>query len=174
MVGGMSRASIGAVLFLGLQTTGSSADQVRVEVHLISPLGVGEKIGTISLEDAQHGLTITPKLTKLPPGKHAFHIHENPDCGAGMENGRMVAGSKAGGHFDPFGQAHDVVHHRPRGDLPELAAEADGTAVAPVASDTLTVAAVRDRAIMLHLYGEDEPGKAKGGGPRFACGVIPK
>jgi Cu-Zn family superoxide dismutase len=152
----------------------SLADEAQVEVHLISSLGVGDRIGTMALKDAQHGPAIVPKLTKLPSGKHAMHIHENPDCGAGMENGRMVAGSKAGGHFDAAAEARDVGHHKPRGDLPELTAEADGTGVAPVASDTLTVGVVLGRAIMLHLYGKDEPGKAKGGGPRFACGAIPK
>jgi Cu-Zn family superoxide dismutase len=170
----MQRVSVGAILFLALETRGSLADEIRVEVHRISPIGVGEAIGTITLKDAQHGVTILPNLTKLPPGKHAFHIHENPDCGAGMENGKMVAGLKAGGHYDPTGEEHGVGHHKPHGDLPELPAEADGTAVAPLASDTLSVEAVRGRAIMLHLYGENDPGKPKGGGPRFACGVIPR
>jgi Cu-Zn family superoxide dismutase len=169
----MQRVGVGAIL-LALEASGCLADEVRAEVHLISPIGVGEKIGTIALKDAQHGVTIVPSLMKLPPGKHAFHIHEKPDCGAGMENGRMVAGLRAGGHYDPSSEGHDVGSHKPRGDLPELTAELDGTAVTPVTSDTLSVEAIRGRAIMLHLYGENDPSKPKGGGPRFACGVVPR
>jgi Cu/Zn superoxide dismutase len=87
----------------------------------------------------------------------------------------MVAGLKAGGHYDPTGgDGHKMSHHKPHGDLPDLTAGPDGVATAPVSSDKLTAAAVRGRAIMVHRYGENEPGRPKGGGARLACGVIPK
>lgn len=168
------RIGVGTILCLGMWSTGSVADEVIVEMHLISPKGIGAPIGTLALRDVHEGVRATPNLKKLPAGKHAFHIHENPDCGAGMEKGKMVAGLKAGGHYDPTGEGHKMGHHKPHGDLPELLAAADGTATAPVVSHRLKVAAVRGRSIMVHRYGENEPGKPKGGGTRLACGVIPE
>ena len=43
-------------------------------------------------------------------------------------------------------------------DLPDITAGTDG----------------RGRSIMVHRYGTNDPGKPKGGGPRYACDVIPK
>jgi Cu-Zn family superoxide dismutase len=159
---------------LGAGSTIGHADEVVVRMNLISAQGIGAAIGTIVVKDAHHGVTITPNLRSLPPGKHAFHIHQNPDCRPGMEDGKMVAGLKAGAHFDPTGEGHKSGHHRPHGDLPELTAAPDGTSTTPVISDTLSVAALRGRSIMIHRYGEAEAGKPKGGGQRLGCGVIPR
>ncbi|MED5358519.1 MAG: hypothetical protein VYD85_08915, partial [Pseudomonadota bacterium] len=49
------------------------------------------------------GMSVTPYLHSLPPGKLAFHIHWNPDYGPSLKNSKMVAGLKAGGHYDPSG-----------------------------------------------------------------------
>jgi Cu-Zn family superoxide dismutase len=168
------RVGAATVLLLGFLATSSLADEVIVHVNLISAKGIGSAIGTIVLKDVSYGVTITPNLSGMPPGKHAFHIHQNPDCGPGMEKGMMVAGLKAGGHYDPAGAAHKNGHDKPHGDLPELTAGADGKATTPVTSHKLKVAALRGRSIMVHRYGEHEPDKPMGGGARLACGVIPK
>jgi Cu-Zn family superoxide dismutase len=167
---------VGAIAFflLGVNSTSSLGDEVVIRMNLISAKGVGNAIGTLVIEDEHYGVTITPKLEGLRPGKHAFHIHQNPDCGPAMEKGRMVAGLKAGGHYDPTREGHKMGDHKPHGDLRELMADADGTATKPVKSNKLKVAMVRGRSIMVHRFGENEPGKPKGGGARLACGVIPK
>jgi Cu/Zn superoxide dismutase len=41
-------------------------------------------------------------------------------------------------------------------------------------TDKVKVDQIRGRAVMVHRYGTNEAGKPKGGGARFACGVIPK
>jgi hypothetical protein len=78
------------VLMLGLSSASSLADEVVVKMNRISEKGVGEAIGTIVVMDAHHGVTIRPNLKGLPPGKHAFHIPENPDCGPGRREGSLV------------------------------------------------------------------------------------
>lgn len=176
------RQIIATGLFIGMTAAAPAiAGEVSVTIHKISAEGIGEAIGTIALKDGHHGLMVTPNLTGLPPGNHAFHIHENPDCGPGMKGGKKVAGLMAGGHFDPMamkgkhGMKHGAKHGMtPHGDLPDLQAAADGTATKSVMSDKLKVAQIQGRAIMVHRYGTNDAGKPKGGGPRFACGVIPK
>ena len=159
------------------------ADETVVPIHKVSSDGIGAAIGTITLKDGHHGLIVAPDLRDQPPGNHAFHIHENPNCGPGEKDGKMVAGLLAGGHYDPAGKGHGMkhgghgkamMHDKPQGDLPQLVAAADGTATEPVTNDKLKVAQIRGRAIMVHRYGENDPGKPKGGGSRYACGVIPK
>jgi Cu-Zn family superoxide dismutase len=89
-----------------------------------------------------------------------------------MAEGKLVAGLKAGDHYDPT----DAAHHmgKPHGDLSELTADPDGTATTPVTSSKLNVAMMRGRSIMVHRFGENESGKPIGGGARMACGVIPE
>ena len=77
--------------------TPALTSEVTVSVNKISADGVGTLISTIALKDSHHGMMVTPNLTGLPPGANAFHIHENPNCGAGMKSGKKVAGLMAGG-----------------------------------------------------------------------------
>ena len=169
-------------LFSVIAGGGAIAGEQTVQVHKLSAEGIGASVGTITFKDSHHGMTVTPNLHSLPPGNHAFHIHENPDCGPGLKDGKMVAGLKAGGHYDPSGAGHGHKHGHghgghgmvPHGDLPDITADAGGTATKAVMSDKLKLAQIQGRSIMVHRYGTNDPGKPKGGGPRFACGVIEK
>ena len=159
--------------------TPALAGEVTVSINKISTDGVGAPIGTILLKDSHHGMMVTPNLTDLPPGAHAFHIHQNPNCGAAMKGGKKVAGLMAGGHYNPtkVGHGKGMKHGhgmKPHGDLPDISAGADGTATKGVMTDKVKVDQIRGRAIMIHRYGTNEAGKPKGGGARFACGIIPK
>jgi Cu-Zn family superoxide dismutase len=151
---------------------------LTVEVNAVSAQGVGKSIGTISFADTAAGLLITPHLSDLSPGHHGFHIHENPSCQPKEKDGVMTAAQAAGPHFDP---AHTARHGGPHGgghagDLPVLVVGADGkvdAALAPVKE--LTVAAIRNRSVMIHAGGDnysDVPAPLGGGGARIACGVI--
>ena len=190
----MRQISAISLLFSVIAVPTAAADSVKVDIRKISAEGVGESIGSIQMEDGAHGMKVTPDLRGLPPGNHAFHIHEHPNCGPGKKNGKMIAGLMAGGHFDPTGKhaghgamkghdkmkkmAHDHGMKKggmvPHGDLPDIVAMADGTATGAVMSPHLKVKQVKNRSIMVHRYGTADPGKPKGGGARFACGVIPQ
>ena len=154
------------------------ADEVSINVMSISADGVGDSVGTVTATDGDHGLTLTPDLSGLPPGEHGFHIHQNASCDPAEKDGATVAGLSAGGHYDPEGTG---VHKGPEGegghlgDLPVLVVDEDGTATTPVTAPKLSVAEIRGHAIMVHAQGDnysDDPKPLGGGGARIACGVI--
>ncbi len=152
--------------------------QVTVSMFKIDAQGVGPEIGTLALSDSRGGLRIVANLKGLSPGSHGLHVHENPNCGPAMKDGKMQAGLAAGGHYDPHatgkhvGPTGDAGH---RGDLPVLNVAADGTATETVHALRLSVNEVRARAIVIHEGGDnysDQPKPLGGGGARIACGVV--
>ncbi|MGF1522520.1 MAG: superoxide dismutase [Cu-Zn] SodC [Leptolyngbyaceae cyanobacterium] len=148
-----------------------------VAVNLTNAAGLGDAVGTVTLEDTEYGLLLTPDLTGLSAGLHGFHVHENSDCGPGEKEGRTVPGLAAGGHFDPDSTGNHegpyAVGHL--GDLPPLYVDEEGIASVPVLAPRLTVTDVVQRSLMVHAEGDnfaDEPAPLGGGGARLACGVI--
>lgn len=134
----------------------------------------GKDVGEITLEQTKQGLLIKGKLSNLPPGQHAFHIHEVGKCEA-------PAFTTAGGHFNPSKKAHGLLapkgkHH---GDLPNLYVASDGTVQFDIFSQNgLTVKSLFDKdgsAVVIHAneddYHTDPTGDAGG---RIACGVVEK
>lgn len=177
--GGMS-GNVGGGVSTSVDVGGgpSTLRQVTVSMFKIDANGVGPEIGTVTLSDSRGGLRFVPKLGGLPSGPHGFHVHENPNCGPAMKDGKMQAGLAAGGHYDPratgkhVGPTGDAGH---RGDLPVLNVAADGTATEMVHALRLSVNEVRGRAIVIHEGGDnysDQPKPLGGGGGRIACGVV--
>ena len=177
--GGMS-GNVGGGVSTSVDAGGgpSTLRQVTVSMFKIDANGVGPEIGTVTLSDSRGGLRFVPKLGGLPAGPHGFHVHENPNCGPAMKDGKMQAGLAAGGHYDPHatgkhvGPTGDGGH---RGDLPVLNVAADGTATEVVHALRLSVNEVRGRAIVIHEGGDnysDQPKPLGGGGGRIACGAV--
>ena len=156
------------------RTTGS---QLTVSMFKIDANGVGAEIGTLMLMDSRGGLRIEPALGSLPPGPHGFHLHENPNCGPGMKDGKMQAGMAAGGHYDPraTGKHEGPLGGGHRGDLPVLNVDANGNATEMMHALHLSVSDVRGRAFVIHEGADnfaDQPKPLGGGGARLACGVV--
>ena len=153
------------------------AEDLVVTVNLVNDHGVGKSIGTVTISEGPKGLVFTPNLTDLTPGIHGFHVHQNPDCSAGMKGGKLVPGLAAGGHYDPTGTKK---HEGPEGqghlgDLPVLTVGADGKASTAVTAPRLKMSDVKGRSIMIHAGGDnysDHPAPLGGGGARIACGVV--
>jgi Cu-Zn family superoxide dismutase len=153
------------------------AADIVVSMNLVNDQGIGKAIGTITISEGPDGLVFTPQLSNLPPGAHGFHVHQNPDCAAGVKDGKQVPGLAAGGHYDP---ANTAKHEGPQGkghlgDLPALTVGADGKAVTAVTAPRLKLADVKGHSLMIHVGGDnysDQPAPLGGGGARFACGVI--
>lgn len=134
----------------------------------------GNNLGTVALTQGPQGVLVTAELKGLPEGGHGFHIHAVGACAPDF--------STAGGHFDPAGESHGFLHTTGKhaGDLPNIFANADGTARADVFTAEVTLAPGEDNtlfdgdgsAIVVHerpdAYGED----AGTAGARIACGVI--
>ncbi len=163
---------------LGLLATSALAAETTVTMNAITPSGVGPSIGTIELRDSADGLQIRTNLANLPSGSRGFHVHETPNCGPGMSDGKPAAGMAAGGHYDPSrtGKHLGPMQAGHLGDLPVLAVGPDGQARVNMTVKRLAVSDLQGRALMIHAGGDTygEPPRLGGGGERIACGVIGK
>ena len=165
-----------SALIIGISPVSLAAENPIV-IHAIDDSGVGEEIGTVTTEDTEYGLLLTPDLTNIPPGIHGFHLHENPSCDTEIKDGEVTPGLAAGGHYDPentgshegpYGDGH-------LGDLPPLIADEEGVANLPVLAPRLTQSDLAGHSLMVHSQGDnysDQPEKLGGGGGRIACGVV--
>jgi Cu-Zn family superoxide dismutase len=155
----------------------AQAQQLSVTMNLLSEDGVGKAIGTVIVTESNYGAVFTPNLEGLTPGLHGFHVHQNPSCGPGEKDGKMVPGLAAGGHYDPLSAG---MHGAPYGsghlgDLPALYVDGDGRAIHPVLAPRLKLSDLPGRSLMIHAGGDnysDFPNKLGGGGARVACGVF--
>jgi Cu-Zn family superoxide dismutase len=67
-----------------------------------------------SPSQAQGGVLLKLSLTGLPPGEHAFHIHNAGKC-------EPPSFESAGGHFNPYDSHHGLLSGRAHaGDMPNL------------------------------------------------------
>lgn len=157
----------------------ASAETVTVTVNrLMLDGGVGEAIGTVRFRDSLAGVVIVPQLSGLPPGRHGFHVHQNPSCKAATRNGKLVPGLGAGGHYDPTGSGKHLgfTKNGHLGDLPALTVNTDGKATISLLAPRLKVSDIRGRALIVHSSGDnysDTPKALGGGGARVACALIP-
>src|SRR5579883_2482852 len=96
---------------LPMQPPAHTAEKATAELKDAS----GKKVGEVTLTQAAKGVVIDATLMDLPPGPHAFHIHEVGKCEA-------PAFKSAGGHFNP-GHAHHGIENTEgmhAGDLPNV------------------------------------------------------
>jgi Cu-Zn family superoxide dismutase len=158
--------------------TSAEAATAKATVSKIDENGIGQAIGTLRFKDTPSGLSVTPRLTGLPPGPHGFHVHANGECGPAEQNGKKVAGFAAGGHLDPektgkhLGPASAEGH---LGDLPVLVVDDGGKARKSLLAPRLKVKDVKGHAIVVHAGGDnysDQPAPLGGGGARIACGIV--
>jgi len=129
--------------------------------------------GTVRFEQSGSKVVVTAAITGLKPSsEHGFHVHEKGDCSA-------PDATSAGGHFNPAGRPHG--HHgkaeRHAGDMPNLRADASGTARVTWETDLLSVgsgsADVIGRSVVIHRDPDDYASQPAGNsGPRLSCGVI--
>lgn len=165
-------------LFVVMSLAGYSlADEMVIQVYLVTDQGIGKNIGTVTATDSEYGLILIPQLSDLFPGIHGFHVHQNSDCSHATKDGKYVAALAAGGHYDPLktGKHEGPYGKGHLGDLPALCAGGDGKATLPVVSPRLKVSDLKGRSLMIHAGGDnysDYPEALGGGGTRFACGVI--
>jgi Cu-Zn family superoxide dismutase len=158
---------------------GLNIGSMTVSMHVLTPLGAGEGVGEVTLEDTDLGLMITPSIfhEALADGMRGFHVHENGDLGSTREGGKVVMGGAAGSHYDPHGTG---THQGPYGnghlgDLPPLYFDDDGDASIPVLAPRLTLQDVYGRTLIVHSGGDnftDDP--PNGGGESRVLGAIIK
>jgi len=170
----------------------ASADGMRAEADMkgctnASITGKASLVEQVTPEGVKE-VTVELRMTGLPDGKHAVHIHETAACDPC---------AAAGGHHDPgpFGQsrpdtasdvvpAADINHPFHMGDLINLDVK-DGVGTMKHTTSRVTLSPGRlsvfdadGSSIIVHThadtYCDEETDLKKGcaGGPREACGII--
>jgi Cu-Zn family superoxide dismutase len=136
----------------------------------------GQKVGEATLTEAAGGVKIDLTVENLPPGVHAFHIHEKGDC-----HGPDFMG--AGGHFNPFGKHHGLENPQGphAGDLPNITVGADGRAMVSTVAKLVTLKEGEKNSLfqpggtslVIHEKADDNlTDPAGNAGARIACGAI--
>ena len=134
----------------------------------------GDEIGRASLQEGAGGVLIQARLTKLPPGTHAFHIHEVGKCEPPFES--------AGAHFNPEHSQHGFLNTdgEHAGDLPNIHVPESGEVQVEVIARNLRLAEGPNKvldedgaALVVHVGPDDyRTNPAGGAGDRIACAVI--
>ena len=130
---------------------------------------------THGLRQTKGGVVIALRLTALPRGLHAVHIHSTGKCEA-------PSFTSAGGHFNPLNMKHglrntDGPH---AGDLWALYVNKDGVGCYEVLVQSISLGAGKlsvvdtdGKAIVVHAASDDNITDPSGNsGDRIACGVI--
>ena len=129
--------------------------------------------GTATLKETPQGLSITVRLSHVPPGQHGLHVHEHGACGD--------SGKAAGGHFNPDNVKHgylpkDGLAGAHAGDLGNITIGPDGSGKLTATIHGLTLKtgphAVAGHAIILHEKVDDFSQPTGNAGARIGCGVI--
>jgi superoxide dismutase, Cu-Zn family len=139
----------------------------------------GKSVGTAALSSkgASSGVSMKLNLRGLPPGQHALHFHQKPQCDA-------PDFKSAGPHFNPEGKKHGLEnpegHHA--GDMNNFTVNAKGTAKLKVVNKDVTLGddshslfSNGGTALVIHAKADDlKTDPAGNAGDRIACGVITK
>mgnify|MGYP006434752129 CR=1 FL=1 len=146
--------------------TALAADAVA---NLRSPSG--QDVGQVTLIETPHGTLLHAQLRNLPPGPHAFHVHETGKC--------IPPFGSAGGHFNPTGSGHGLADDDGAhvGDMPNVHVPASGSLEQEILNTRLQLnndLFDNDGAsIVMHAGADDyETNPAGAAGSRIACGVI--
>jgi Cu-Zn family superoxide dismutase len=136
----------------------------------------GKKVGQATLTETSKGVKIDMTVENLPPGVHAFHIHQNGVC-------TPPDFKSAGGHFNPYGKQHGFLNPAGphAGDLPNITVGADGTAKVVTVTKLVTLKSGAKNSLfppggtslVIHAGADDYVTDPAGdAGPRIACGAI--
>lgn len=149
------------------------AETAKVEMKLAD----GRKVGDITLEQTPNGVVVSGELENLPPGTHAFHIHEVGKCEAPFKT--------AGGHFNPEGHKHGIKAEggKHAGDMPNLYVPESGKIHVEFFAPDFSIKEggtnylfdADGSAVMIHEKVDDLKSDPTGdAGGRIACGVVAK
>lgn len=161
-------------MLFGLTTAAISAQSANLTAAAQMKDATGKDLGTATFTETSNGIQITGRLTGLTPGPHGIHIHAVGLC----EPDKFTT---AGAHYNPENKKHglnspDGPH---AGDLPQITAAADGTAVLNLNTKLVTIQGAKSfldadgAALVIHAMADDQITDPTGNsGDRVACGVV--
>jgi superoxide dismutase, Cu-Zn family len=150
----------------------ASSKKAPMAMAVMTPISGSTATGMVHFQELNDGsVDVSADLTRVPPGVHGFHVHQNGDC---SDNGNA-----AGGHFNPMNMPHaapDAQSHH-AGDFGNVTADANGEVHTKFNTRSITVhegvASVGGHAVILHGNPDDLTTQPSGNaGPRIACGVV--
>jgi Cu-Zn family superoxide dismutase len=155
----------------GATTTPEETPGPMKAVAVLHPISKSKVSGKVIITQENGVVIITGEITGLPPGEHAFHVHEFGDCSSDD-------GMSTGPHFNPdnkpHGGPHDVERHV--GDLGNIKADEDGKVTLNIKDSMIKLSgphSVIGRAFIVHGGVDDLKSQPAGNaGSRIACGVI--
>lgn len=136
----------------------------------------GQTVGEAKFKEGKNAVLLTVKVTNLPAGEHAIHVHTVGKCEA-------PDFKTAGGHFNPENKKHGTMnpegHHA--GDMANFTIPAGGKGaykstlpgVTLVGSGANSLFHDGGTAIVIHEKADDmKTDPAGNAGARIACGPI--
>ena len=166
-----------AALLIALPTTlrgqdpteghSEAVDVPTKAVAVLASTSGSDTRGIIMFEQKDDYVHVTGKVINLEPGKHGFHIHQFGDL-------TKADGTSAGGHYDPEGHDHGAPGKSSHaGDLGNITAKDDGTAMVDIKAKDLKLHLILGRAVVVHGGEDDLKSQPSGAaGPRVGVGVI--
>lgn len=152
---------------LALSTQALAADQATAVLHDPD----GKEVGKVTLTAVPTGILLDADFTALPPGTHAFHIHEAGKC-------EPPDFASAGGHFNPEEDEHGLMNQAGphAGDMPNIHVPENGKLRIEVLNQMTNLdglLAGDGTALVIHEGADDYKSDPAGhAGARIACGVI--
>jgi Cu-Zn family superoxide dismutase len=172
-------------LAAGLAVAGAAAVTAPAGAQMLEPDAQanlinteGTTIGVAKLAQGPKNLLITLNAENLPPGWHAFHIHQTGDC-SDPEAGFEASGGHLGVDEADHGFMSEGGPHA--GDLPNVYVGQAGLLQVQVQTGLAslngefgdTILDDDGAALVIHANPDDHrTDPAGGGGDRLACGVI--
>jgi Cu-Zn family superoxide dismutase len=134
----------------------------------------GKDVGTLTLRDSAGRITITGRLTGLPRGEHAIHLHTVGRCDPPKFQ-------SAGDHWNPTGRQHGTRNPEgPHlGDLPNITVGGDGSVRIEAITPGGTLRSANPlldsdgASVVVHAKRDDYKSQPSGNsGDRIACAIV--